>query len=107
MGEIYDIRSTVEHVHSPLAPIQRPTERERRLAGLQRAIQIEEIARYCIRNFLLNSALWLHFENDVAMQAFWKLPAADRQKLWGPILDFSTVKRAFDDRFIENQSLGL
>jgi hypothetical protein len=107
IGEIYEIRSAVEHLHSPFTPIQRPTERERRLVGLQRAVQTEELARYCIRTFLLNSALWPHFDNAAATLAFWKLSAADRQNLWGPILDFGAVKRSFDDRFIKDHDLGL
>jgi hypothetical protein len=74
---------------------------------LQRAVQAEELARYCIRNFVLNSALWSHFDNNAATLAFWTLPAADRQNLWGQILDFSVVKRSFDDRFIRDHDIGL
>jgi hypothetical protein len=107
MGEIYDIRSAVEHLHGAYAKIQRPSERELRLALLQRAVQIEAVARYCLRTFLLNQQLWPLFQDDTAAAAFWDLPEPDRRSLWGAALDFPAVVQTFESRYIEDHELGL
>jgi hypothetical protein len=81
MGEIYDVRSAVEHLHE-----------NRYLEGFDRTIRldllkkesiVEHIARRAIARVIADSALWPHFANTQALAAFWALPVDDRQRIWG------------------------
>jgi hypothetical protein len=105
--EIYRIRSSVEHLHGPFKDIVRATERARRLGLFERAIQAEDVARYCIRNFLLNSSIWPHFNDDSSAEAFWTLPAHERQTIWGNVINFAAVKQIFDPDYVNDDDLGL
>lgn len=106
-GEFYDIRSSVEHLHSPSRTIRAQTEREKRLIVLQRAVEAEALARHCIGTLLLNQSLWPQFEEDESLAKFWTLPVDTRRKLWGHPLDIDSISKAFDPRFIEDADLGL
>jgi hypothetical protein len=105
--EFFEIRSAVEHLHDPTGIITAPSEREKRIKLLQRAVEAEALARYIIQRFLLSPEIWPHFEDDISISKFWKLSAAEREKLWGVPFDIDTVSKQFDSRHIDAEALGL
>jgi hypothetical protein len=107
MGELYEIRSSVEHLHSPYETVTGSSERERRLLVLRRTMEAEALARYCVSTLLMNPAAWLHFQDDSALSSFWKLSASDRQAIWGTPMDLNAVSQGFDETFIDDEDLGL
>ena len=88
IGEIYDIRCDVEHMHSPIKSIRAANKGE---ILENRTIISEHIARYCVQRFLLNRALWVHFEEDERIRSFWSLPADDQRSIWGSPFDLSQL----------------
>jgi hypothetical protein len=107
MGEIFDIRSSVEHIHDPLRSIAGESERRRRILLLQRATEAEAIARYCLSTLLIRRELWEYFENDNQISAFWKLNEGRRRELWGEPLDIDLLWNNFDADSVEDECLGL
>ena len=105
MGELFDIRSSVEHLHGAFAAVVGDSDRDRALVVIQRALEAESVARYCIIRFLERSELWPHFANDDALDAFWKMPAAERQKLWGSPFDVTRIALEFDASFVPDYAL--
>jgi len=106
LGELFDIRSSVEHLHSSIRDINGSTDREKWLTLFERAYEAGAIARYCIRTFLLNPGLWKHFEDDNALNLFWSLPDKDRRKLWGDPLDIQAITKQFDPSGIRDDELA-
>lgn len=107
IDELYELRSAVEHLHDPLELLTSLSPRDRRLCLLQRAMESESLARYCIARLLSSSAIWPRFEDDSALEEFWKLDQPKRVSEWGSELDFAAVSRAFDSTYIEDADLGL
>lgn len=85
MGEIYDVRSSVEHLHEDryLDPLSRTTQ----IDLTKKEAIVEHIARTTLERIVLNDALWPHFTNKVALAAFWDKPEAERQVIWGAPID--------------------
>lgn len=90
MGEIYQNRSAVEHLNDPI--VLDETDQGKYRHFYERATIVEQIARDCMRNVLLRPKLRGYFESDAKLDAFWKLDAAERTKLWGPPLDMQEVQ---------------
>ena len=105
LGELYTIRSTTEHLLGPMKAITAPTERERRLLLLQRAVQAETLARYCMWNFLRSPHLWEYFVSDDSIEKFWNLPERQRRALWGSRLDLAGATREFEPTALEDRDL--
>lgn len=102
MGEIYEVRSAVEHLHE-----------DRYLDPLSRAIQIdltkkeaiiEHIARTTLARIVLEDVLWPHFTSKASLAVFWAKPAAERQAIWGSAIDPSEALNNFDERFLPDAS---
>lgn len=93
--QLYKVRSAVEHLHGPEKEVAGSTDRERGLVVVQRAVEAEALARYCIRHLLLNRTLWPHFESDSALASFWALDAGARNKTWGQPLKLASVSAGF------------
>lgn len=98
MGEIYEVRSAVEHLHE-----------DRYLDPLTRAVQvgltkkeaiIEHIARTTLARIVLDDALWPHFTNKTALAAFWAKPAVERHAIWGAPIDPMDALADFDERYL-------
>jgi hypothetical protein len=85
MGEIYDVRSDVEHLHENR--YLGKFDREVRLDLLKKEMIVENIARTSIAHIIENPALWPYFENTTSLDAFWTLPAANRKAIWGEPID--------------------
>jgi hypothetical protein len=104
MGETYDVRSDVEHLHE-----------NKHLEVFDRAARLElvkklEMMEYIVRNALvrvmLEPKLWPHFGNTTALQAFWALDDRQRREQWGPTIDVYDALADFDPRYINDAQLG-
>jgi hypothetical protein len=105
MGAIYDVRSAVEHLreYEILDPPTRPS----REGLLQKAAIMEYLSRRCIGRVLLTKSLWPHFAGHVAIESFWKLPSADRRRLWGAPVNLASDLADFSPQFLRDADLGL
>jgi hypothetical protein len=104
MGEIYDVRSAVEHLHENryLDGFDRDT----RLDLLRKEAIAEHIARTALARIIGDSTLWSHFANTPALARFWALSPVERQKIWGSIIDPMEAVRDFDPKYIHDGLLG-
>jgi hypothetical protein len=104
MGEIYEVRGNTEHLHE-----HRYLEvfnRDVRLDLMKKDAIIENIARTTLSRILGDNALWAHFGNAPALEAFWKLPLEDRITAWGQPIDPLAVIADFDPTYIHDGLLG-
>jgi hypothetical protein len=104
MGEIYDVRSAVEHLHEDryLDPFTRATQ-----VGLTKKEAIlEHIARTTLARIVLDDALWPHFTSKATLAAFWAKPARERQAIWGEPIDPLEALAEFDERYLPAVQLG-
>ncbi len=104
MGELYDIRSAVEHLHENryLDPFDRAT----RLDLLKKEAIVEYIARTALARIVADDTLRSHFANTPTLAIFWQLPAVERQRIWGdPINPLDTIAD-FNPRHIHDGQLG-
>jgi hypothetical protein len=104
MGQIYDMRSKVEHLHED--QILEPFDRQVRLDIMKKEAIIEHIIRTTLNRIVSNPALWAHFANRAALSVFWALPAPDRQKIWGTPIDPLVAIADFDPKYIHDGILG-
>ena len=105
MGELYAIRSDVEHLHEH--KFLEKFDRLERLDLVQKEAIVEHIARNALAHILGNANLWPHFGNDAALAPFWKLDPAARLALWGaaPIKPVDALMD-FDPDYISDGALG-
>jgi hypothetical protein len=104
MGETYDVRSDVEHLHEnkQLECFDRAT----RLELVKMLEMMEYITRSALVRIVLEPKLWPHFANTTALQAFWALDDQQRRMLWGPPIDPTDALAEFDPRYISDAQLG-
>jgi hypothetical protein len=105
MGQLYAIRSDIEHLneHKYLEVF----DRARMLDLVQKEAIAHHIARHALAHVIGTPSLWQHFGNTAALAPFWQLPPADRQELWGP----ATIKTkdalaGYDPKYISDGALG-
>ncbi|WP_298242048.1 hypothetical protein [uncultured Bradyrhizobium sp.] len=98
MGEIYDVRSSVEHLHEDryLDPLTRPTQ----VNLTKKEAIIEHIARTTLARIVLNDRLWPYFTSKTALGDFWNKPADERQAIWGQPIDPMDALAEFDERYL-------
>jgi hypothetical protein len=104
IGEIYDVRSAVEHLHENR--YLEGFDREIRLDLLRKLSIVEHVARTAIARVIGDSALWPHFANTTALAAFWGLPADERQRIWGAPINPMDAVSGFDPKYIHDGLLG-
>jgi len=104
MGETYDVRSDVEHLHENKH--LEVFDRNARLDLVKKLEMMEYIARSALVRILLDRNLWPHFANTIALQAFWALDESKRRKLWGNFIDPNDALADFDPRYIYDGQLG-
>jgi hypothetical protein len=104
MGDTYDVRSAVEHLHENR--YLEVFERDARLDLVKKLEVMEYIARGALVRILLDSNLWPHFANTTALQAFWAMEESKRRKLWGDIIDPNDAIVDFDPSYISDGQLG-
>jgi hypothetical protein len=102
MGEIYEVRSAVEHLHEDryLDPLSRATH----VDLTKKVAIIEHIARTTLARIALNDALWRYFTSKAALAVFWAKPAAERQAIWGAAIDPLDALKDFDERYLPDAS---
>jgi hypothetical protein len=103
MGDIYDNRSTVEHLHEDR--LLEPFDRSKRLDLLRREAIVEHIARTALARIVGNEALWTHFANRAGLEGFWALTADEQRKIWGPPIDPLEALKEFDPKYIQDNDL--
>lgn len=104
MGELYDVRSAVEHLHEN--KYLEHFDRTVRLDLLRKEAIAEYIARKALARVIANSALWPHFGNTPALEKFWTLPPTERKSIWGDSIDPLASVAHFNPQFIHNGLLG-
>jgi hypothetical protein len=104
MGEIYDVRSAVEHLHEN--KYLEGFNREARLDLLKKKTIVEHVARTSINRIIENPALWSHFANTTSLDAFWSLPDTERKRIWGEPIDPMAGLTGYDPKYIHNGVLG-
>jgi hypothetical protein len=104
MGEIYDVRSAVEHLHENR--YLEGFDRETRLDLLRKEAIAKHIARTALARVVGDSNLWPHFANTPALGTFWALPDADRRRIWGDPVNVLDALADFDPKHIPDGHLG-
>lgn len=104
IGDMYDIRSAVEHLHENR--YLEAFDRDTRLDILKKEAIAEHIARTSLARILGDGALWPHFANTSALATFWALPPAERQQIWGDPIDPAAALADFDPKYIHDGILG-
>lgn len=104
MGEIYDVRSAVEHLHENR--YLEVFDREVRLDLLKKATIVEHIARTSISRIIENPALWPYFANTTSLGAFWSLPNTEKRRIWGESIDPLAALADYDPKYIQNGALS-
>jgi hypothetical protein len=103
MGDIYDNRSTVEHLHEDR--LLEPFDRSKRLDLLRREAIVEHIARTALARIVGNERLWPHFANRAGLEGFWALPPDEQRKIWEPPIDPLEALKEFDPTYIQDNDL--
>jgi hypothetical protein len=104
MGEIYDVRSAVEHLHE--YEYLEEFNREVRLDLVKKEAIVEWIARSALARMIAQEALWKHFANTPALTEFWALPPDKRQEIWGAPVDSQAALSGFEPQYINDGELG-
>ncbi len=104
MGEAYDVRSDVEHLHENKH--LEVFDRAARLELLKKLETMECIVRSALVRIVLEPKLWPHFSNTPALQAFWALGEQQQRALWGAVINPTDALADFDPRYISNAQLG-
>jgi hypothetical protein len=103
-GRIYDIRSDVEHLHEERRLV--PFDRAARVELVKSEAIIEYVARSALQRIILTPALWPHFANLTALEAFWGLQTSERAALWGPPIEALAALSDFDAVLMSDAELG-
>jgi hypothetical protein len=106
MRMLYEMRGKVEHMHEYEWPADLAG-RDRPLLVFRRAAMAQELARRCISRFLMTEDVWPYYTTRDRLEAFWALPPADRQKLWGQPFDLDAINKKFDPTEFTDEELGL
>lgn len=104
MGEMYDVRSAVEHLHEN--QYLETFDREIRLDLLKKEAIAEYIARIALAQILSDRNLWIYFANTTGLAKFWALPDTERRRIWGPPINPLNAIAEFDPRFFADGHLG-
>jgi hypothetical protein len=105
MGQLYAIRSDIEHLneHKYLEEF----DGAQMLDLVQKEAIAEHIARHALAQIIGTPSLWQHFGNTAALAPFWRLPPADRQKLWGTAtIKTNDALAGYDPNYIKDSDLG-
>jgi hypothetical protein len=96
MGQLYQMRSCVEHLRNIEAEDWPKDERERRMCVLRERSFIEELSRCCIARFLASRDVWPHFRDEEALRKFWQTENTQlRASIWGRPFDVKRLRARF------------
>lgn len=96
MGNLYSLRSAIEHLNDPLEVIEEVKEDEKYLYMYTTMVIGEAVARYCISHILLSSEVLSHFRNDASIKAFWQLTEEERERIWDSEYDVNDALEGFE-----------
>ncbi|MBC9880875.1 hypothetical protein G8O24_26465 [Bradyrhizobium sp. INPA01-394B] len=98
MGEIYEVRSAVEHLHEDryLDPVTRHTQ----IDLTKKEAIIEYIARTTLSRIVLDETLWPHFTSKASLTGFWAQADVNRKLIWGSPIDPMAALEEFDERYL-------
>ena len=104
MGDLYDIRSDVEHLNENrhLEKFDRKT----RIALAEFEAVSEWVARSCLERILLDPALIGHFGSVTSLSNFWKMDTAKRKMIWGNSIDPKAPLANFNFDHVSDAVLG-
>lgn len=88
--QIFDIRSKVEHVHSPLDALD-GTEEQRNTLGVRRTRQVDVLSRFALTHILESEVLLEVFRTDTSIVEFWRILDHDRLQVWGERMNLADV----------------
>ena len=80
MGDIYDIRSKVEHLKE--VKYLEVSSLEIRPEVLEKEVVIEQAARKTLVHIICRKGLWKYFGKEEALECFWRLPDDKRKDIW-------------------------
>lgn len=103
MGETYDVRGDVEHLHENKH--LEIFDRNAMLELVKKLEMMEYIARSALVRILLDRNLWPHFANTTALRSFWALDDQQQRALWGPIINPHDALAELDPQFISDGQL--
>jgi hypothetical protein len=104
MGEIYEVRGAVEHLHEHR--YLEIFDREVRLGLLKKEVIAEYIARTALARIAGDSAILRYFANADSLMKFWALTVPERQKIWGAPVSLDDALKDYDPRYINDAQLG-
>jgi len=104
MGAIYDARSADEHLNEN--KYLEEFDRDVRLELLKNETIVEHMATSALARIFTHKELWEHFCCAAALTKFWKLNVAERQTIWGGVIDPLDALVDFDPKFIHDGLLG-
>ena len=104
MGEIYEVRSSVEHLHEDR--YLDPLKREMQIDLTKKEAVIKHMARTTLARVVMSDTLWPYFTNKAALAEFWAKTAGERQTIWGDPIDPMDALKEFDERYLPQPQLG-
>ncbi|KZM49436.1 hypothetical protein [Labrenzia sp. OB1] len=104
MGDLYRVRSDVEHLHENQHLEEFDRQVRIHLAKLE-AVS-EWVSRSCLARILRTSELVLHFGNVAAIGHFWAKPEAERRALWGDPINPCATLTGFNFNRVSDGELG-
>lgn len=104
MGEVYDLRSDVEHLHEN-RHLETYDRAQRIRMGELEAIA-EWIARSCLKRIIVDPAVTPHFASEDALHDFWAFDPAIRRGIWGSPIDPTQPLRGFNFDHVSDEELG-
>jgi hypothetical protein len=91
LGEIFDVRSKVEHLHMALEALPGSSNEAKEELLYRRARQTDQLAWFAISRILENDDLREAFRTVDGIAAFWNRKDADRAMVWGSRLDLDLI----------------
>lgn len=104
MGDLYDVRSNVEHLHENR--YLETFDREVQLDLVAKEAIVEYSARSTLARIVCNKALWTHFGNTGALDVFWSLSLEEQRSIWGDPIDPLEALTEFDPTYLHDGHLG-
>lgn len=102
-GQLYTVRSSVEHFHNPDSRLDALPPRDAQIRACRYAIAAEALARHCLTHLVENKQLWPHFTDD-QVESFWKRPIDEQRQIWGPAFDLTSALAEFEPDWVPHLS---
>ena len=97
LGQMYRIRSGIEHLYGPFDRMpKRLSSLRKHWLLLQRTVQAEALSRYLLVTYLSNETAWPHFADRTSTKSFWALTPAKLRAVWPTRIGFGAILDAFD-----------